>query len=207
MKSKVVKIIIVMLTPIFIYGAAKIYQRNNLVLRFPPLIIDGVTVKLKAIEKREEAILVSTCVETDVYYPFIPHVSLIVNNQELPIENIYKVYGRLAEFWGEDNYCYHFLFTNLDNYSIHEVDEFKVNSILASIPYEREGQFNPLLLEKIQETYPSVDIEVIIEKGEGGGGGRLEIFNIPDGVTEEEIQIFIVEVANPFIEGPWIFDF
>ena len=53
-------------------------------------------------------------------------------------------------------------------------------------PMIADGKDLAKIRERISEKFPGLTFELIVEKGNGGGGGRIEIIENPEGISEED---------------------
>jgi hypothetical protein len=53
-------------------------------------------------------------------------------------------------------------------------------------PTIADGKDLAMIRERISEKFPGLTFELIVEKGNGGGGGRFEIRENPEGISEDD---------------------
>ena len=57
--------------------------------------------------------------------------------------------------------------------------------------------------KRLQETQPQIDFNVIIEKGEGGGGAYIQILSKPDGMSDDQVFQLIQQATIEEVPETW----
>lgn len=145
---------------------------------------DGVVYDFKQLRVEEAGIVVKGCVSMpdERFWMPILHLTNVTTGEEF-------LSGSFANEKDPSN--------NDRDYRCHEIEFFEASADAGDVlqvnvvrleayldPMISDGQDLELLRERVAEELPGVRFELVVESGNGGGGGRFEIVENPNEVPE-----------------------
>ncbi len=205
-KNQKIGLILVILVVVFVFGAVGWLTRDRAVVIAPDestkgneqpggirslptlksLESNGLIYDFKELAMENDMLVLKGCVEMPDERFWMPMIRLVN-------ETTGEVYSN-ASFSNEKDpsnndvkyRCHEFRF---DDAVVNKGDVIQVliDNLEAYLdPMIADGKDLAKIRERISEKFPGLTFELIVEKGNGGGGGRIEIIENPEGISEED---------------------
>lgn len=161
-------------------------------------------VTLKKFEVHQNDIQSELCIVLPSLEQWGPYATLSIDGKVTPNSEVALINAKSPAVSKSQTRCYQFTFPVTVTESMSKTAILKLEKL--SVDYQ-----GGLLTEtglaatrkRLQETQPQIDFNVIIEKGEGGGGAYIQILSKPDGISDDQVFQLIQQASIEEVSENW----